>query len=101
MFKYAPIVYNSNGKLTEHKKTKKDFCYMKKLKHYLAMICGAMLLLFVLQNMTIVEINFLFWSFQTSRFVIIAFSLLTGILIGMIISSNKNTGSDPDIDPEE
>ncbi|MCP5382555.1 MAG: LapA family protein [Kordiimonadaceae bacterium] len=58
------------------------------------MICGAMLLLFILQNMTIVEINFLFWSFQTSRFVIIAFSLLTGILIGMIISSHKKTDTE-------
>ncbi len=61
---------------------------MKKFRHYLAITLGSLLTLFVLQNLATIEINFLFWSFQTHRFLIIAFSVLTGVVIGMLFSSH-------------
>lgn len=64
---------------------------MKKLKHYFAITLGSFLLLFAIQNLTTIEINFLFWSFQTHRFLIIGFSVITGIFIGLVIGTNKKT----------
>lgn len=63
---------------------------MKKFKHYLALALGALLLLFAVQNMGSVELNFLFWSFQSRRIVVIILAVITGLIIGMIIGAHKN-----------
>jgi len=70
---------------------------MRKLKHYLAMALAIILIVFAIQNMATVELNFLFWSFQSRRFVVIAFALLTGFLIGMLVGAYKN----PDIENKD
>ena len=44
------------------------------------------LLIFTLQNHAAVRVQFLFWSFTTSRAIIIFSSLFIGIIIGLIIS---------------
>jgi len=44
------------------------------------------LVIFATQNYEIVEITFLFWSFRTSRAIIIFLTLLAGILIGWTIT---------------
>ena len=44
------------------------------------------LVIFATQNYEIVEITFLFWSFRTSRAIIIFSTLLAGILIGWTIT---------------
>ena len=44
------------------------------------------LVIFTVQNYDVVRIQFLFWSFKTSRAIIIFSSLLAGIIIGYIVS---------------
>ncbi|MFC1805170.1 lipopolysaccharide assembly protein LapA domain-containing protein [Candidatus Omnitrophota bacterium] len=43
-----------------------------------------LLFIFVAQNYEVVNINFLFWSFKTSRAIVVFSSLVTGIIIGWI-----------------
>ena len=43
-------------------------------------------IIFTAQNYAVVNIKFLFWSFQTSRAIMIYAALFTGIIIGLIIS---------------
>ncbi|MBU4346448.1 MAG: LapA family protein [Candidatus Omnitrophica bacterium] len=43
-----------------------------------------LLVIFTTQNYEVVKIQFLLWSFQTSRAIIIFVSLLIGIVIGWI-----------------
>lgn len=62
---------------------------MKKVKHYFALTLASLLLLFAVQNMGSVELNFLFWSFQSRRIVVIIFAVITGLIIGMIIGAHK------------
>ncbi|MFT5207542.1 MAG: putative integral membrane protein [Candidatus Omnitrophota bacterium] len=45
--------------------------------------------LFSLQNYQVVEINFLFFSFLTSRAIVVLFTLIAGILIGLLLSKMK------------
>ncbi|MFA5069363.1 MAG: lipopolysaccharide assembly protein LapA domain-containing protein [Candidatus Omnitrophota bacterium] len=47
------------------------------------------LVIFTVQNYEVIKIQFLFWSFQTSRAIIIFSTLFIGIIIGWII--NKGT----------
>ena len=51
-----------------------------------------LLIIFITQNYEAVSIQFLFWSFQTSRAIIIFSTLILGIIIGWTISYfiNKN-----------
>lgn len=42
-------------------------------------------LLFVIQNVSVVEIRFLFWSFAMSRVLLIFFVLAVGILVGWLL----------------
>ncbi|UCG35284.1 MAG: LapA family protein [Candidatus Omnitrophota bacterium] len=45
-----------------------------------------LLVIFTAQNYEVVNISFLFWSFKTSRALIILASLLIGVAVGWIIS---------------
>jgi uncharacterized integral membrane protein len=45
----------------------------------------AVAVIFTAQNYEVVEIQFLFWSFEASRAIIIFLSLLVGIVIGLVI----------------
>jgi uncharacterized integral membrane protein len=44
------------------------------------------LIVFTAQNYAVVKIKFLFWSFQTSRAIMIFAAVFTGIIIGWILS---------------
>lgn len=44
------------------------------------------IVVFTVQNYEVVKITFLFWSFETSRAIIIFSSLILGVIIGWIIS---------------
>lgn len=48
-----------------------------------------LLLIFTIQNYEAVKIQFLFWSFKTSRALIIFLTLLIGMAIGWVISLIK------------
>ena len=55
--------------------------------HWVAiLILMLFLVVFTVQNYEVVTIQFLFWSFATSRAIIIFATLLTGIAIGWISS---------------
>ena len=45
-----------------------------------------LLVIFTLQNYEVVTIQFLFWSFRTSRTIIIFATFLIGVLAGLIVS---------------
>ena len=44
-----------------------------------------LLVIFTVQNYETVNIQFLFWSFQTSRAIIVFSSMVIGLIIGMVI----------------
>ena len=55
-------------------------------KWLLVLVLLVFLVIFTAQNYEIVEIQFLFWSFETSRAIIIFSTLAIGLLIGWITS---------------
>ena len=57
---------------------------MENAKFIFSTILVTLVILFVLQNMTVVEIDFLFWTFTVSRALILFAVLLTGIAIGWL-----------------
>lgn len=58
---------------------------MDKLKLTVASLLGGLLVIFAVQNMASVELTFFAWSFQSRRFVVIAVSVLVGLVIGWIV----------------
>ena len=54
----------------------------------IAVICLLLLLvIFTAQNYEIVTINFLFWSFRTSRAILLFVTLLIGFISGWILNA--------------
>lgn len=45
---------------------------------------GTLLAIFIVQNMAAVEVQFLFWSFETRRFVILTLFFAAGLLAGRV-----------------
>ncbi|MFC1804809.1 LapA family protein [Candidatus Omnitrophota bacterium] len=58
-------------------------------KWILVLVLLLFLVIFTTQNYEVVKIKFLFWSFQTSRAIIIFSTLFIGILIGWFTSLIK------------
>jgi len=48
-----------------------------------------LLVIFTVQNYEVVKIQFLLWSFQTSRALVIFLALTIGFIIGAIISMKR------------
>ena len=55
-------------------------------KWLFVLILLLLLVIFTAQNYEVVEISFLFWSFKTSRAIILFVTLLIGVIIGWIIA---------------
>ena len=55
-------------------------------KWVLILILLLLLVIFTAQNYEVVQIRFLFWSFQTSRAIVVFSTLCIGIIIGWISS---------------
>jgi len=47
-----------------------------------------LVILFIVQNVAVVEITFLFWSLQMSRALLIFFLLAIGMLIGWLLHAH-------------
>jgi len=62
---------------------------MSKLNRYLILILSILCLVIVLQNMATVSISFLFWEFAMPRAILIGLMLMIGLLIGLILKSNR------------
>lgn len=54
------------------------------------LILAGLAVLFIIQNVAVMEIQFLFWSIQMSRSLIIFFLLASGIIIGWFLHSYFN-----------
>lgn len=51
-----------------------------------AVLILLLILIFTLQNATVISINFLFWKFSVSRAMMIFFVFVAGVLTGWILS---------------
>lgn len=47
-----------------------------------ALVLGGSLGVFALQNLAKVELTFLFWTFESRRIVVIALSMIIGLILG-------------------
>jgi len=57
-------------------------------KKIISLVLAGLTILFILQNITVININFLFWTFFISRSVLIFLVLLIGIAIGWLLRSS-------------
>ena len=57
------------------------------IKHYAGIAAGLILVIFILQNMTVVDVRFLFWHLSVSRAIMIFILLAIGIVIGWLLHS--------------
>lgn len=60
---------------------------MKNLKLIFSLVLTGLTVLFVTQNVAIVEIRFMFWEISLSRSLLIFFLLAIGIMIGWLLHS--------------
>jgi len=58
---------------------------MNDLKLYLVLALIGLVVVFTLQNVVVVDIRFLFWSFSMSRALMIFFTLAVGVVIGWLL----------------
>jgi len=69
-------------------------------KLILNLFLAGLILLFIIQNFAVVEIQFLFWSIQMSRSLLIFFLLAIGVIIGWFLHGylkQRNGKSNHDI----
>ncbi|WP_284274185.1 LapA family protein [Mesorhizobium huakuii] len=59
---------------------------MRKVGLTIAFVLTGMAVLFALQNMTQIELTFLFWTLQTRRFVVVIASVMAGIAVGISLA---------------
>jgi uncharacterized integral membrane protein len=59
----------------------------EKMKFILGLIFGILVVIFIFQNIEVVQINFLFWSISVSRALMVFLIFLIGILVGAILKS--------------
>jgi len=55
------------------------------IKLLLILILAGLAVIFIIQNVAVVEIQFLFWSFQMSRSLLMFFLLAMGIIMGWFL----------------
>ena len=60
---------------------------MKNLKLIVSLLLTGFIVLFVTQNVAVVEIRFMFWQIAMSRSLLIFFVLAIGILTGWLLHS--------------
>ncbi|MBN2538651.1 MAG: LapA family protein [Deltaproteobacteria bacterium] len=56
-------------------------------KLVISLILAGLAVLFIIQNVTVVEIRFLFWTLSMSRALLMFFILAIGIIIGWTLHS--------------
>jgi uncharacterized integral membrane protein len=53
----------------------------------LALILGSLAVIFIAQNVVVVEISFLYWKASMSSALLIFFTLMTGFVLGWLLHS--------------
>lgn len=56
-------------------------------KLIISLILAGLAVLFIIQNVTVVEIRFLFWTLSMSRALLMFFILAVGIIVGWTLRS--------------
>lgn len=59
---------------------------MDQLKRFVAIVLAVLVALFAVQNMALVNIEFLLWSFQAPRALVLLVVFLLGMLAGALLS---------------
>lgn len=66
-------------------------------KMIIGLVLAGLAVLFIIQNVAVVEIRFLFWTFAMSRSLFMIFLLVIGIVVGWLLNSyyhhRKTTGN--------
>tara|TARA_R110001592_G_scaffold72678_15_gene221914 strand:- start:3556 stop:3726 length:171 start_codon:yes stop_codon:yes gene_type:complete len=55
----------------------------------MALLCAIIIMVFSLQNATVIDVQFLFWKLSLSRVLVILGSFIIGILFGVLISIKR------------
>jgi putative membrane protein len=63
---------------------------MHKLHQYVVIALSILAAIFILQNMQTVAVDILFWQINMPRALLIAFVLVIGILIGLLVRFGRN-----------
>ena len=66
---------------------------------FVTLLLGGLLGMFALQNMAKVELTFLFWTVESRRIVVIAISLIVGLVIGWFYGHSSRRGKRGDEQP--
>ncbi|MBN2232373.1 MAG: LapA family protein [Deltaproteobacteria bacterium] len=66
-----------------------------RVKLYAALALGALVSLFIMQNIEIVEVRFMFWHLMLSRAVLLLGTLAAGVVIGLLLGGYVRRGSRP------
>jgi uncharacterized integral membrane protein len=56
-------------------------------KLIVSLVLAGLAVIFVIQNVAVVEIRFLFWTFAMSRSLFMIFLLVIGIIVGWLLNS--------------
>lgn len=64
-------------------------------RHFALLLAGGLLGIFIIQNTAKVDLQFLFWTFESRRIVVIGLSLFVGLLIGWLYGYDAGSRSDP------
>jgi uncharacterized integral membrane protein len=56
-------------------------------KLIISLVIAGMAVLFIIQNVTVVDLKFLFWTLSMSRALLMSLILSTGIIIGWLLHS--------------
>jgi len=59
-------------------------------KLILGIVLAGMAVLFIIQNVTVVELKFLFWTLSMSRALLLFLILSTGFILGWFLHSHFN-----------
>lgn len=60
-----------------------------KFRTFMALLCAIIIMVFSLQNATVIDVQFLFWKLSLSRVLVILGSFIIGILFGVLISIKR------------
>jgi putative membrane protein len=58
-------------------------------KMYLTLALLLLVVIFTVQNATVVPVNFLFWKIEISRALLIFFTFVIGVIVGWVAHSYK------------
>jgi uncharacterized integral membrane protein len=64
-------------------------------KLYAALVIAALVLLFILQNVEVVAVRFLFWHLMLSLAVLLLGTLGVGVVIGLLVGGYVRRGGRP------